>query len=110
MPTLYRIVDVFPYLDREDEYPGLTLSEAAAKIEDLTPVGADVVLTDWDEPCDMCQGLGTTIDPTELSPFRGFRRKRVDCPHCGGDGFWPGPWKWTNEETGREVTMMREVG
>jgi len=71
--TLYRIVDVFPYLDREEEHTGLTLAEAAARMEDLTGVAADVILSDLDEP------------------------------DSGAH------WEWTDDETGREVTMMREV-
>lgn len=44
----YRIVDVHPYLDREEEYPNLSLDEAAARMDDLTGVGADVILSDLD--------------------------------------------------------------
>jgi hypothetical protein len=68
----FRIVDVFPYLDREDEYSDLSLSEAAAKLEDLTGIDADVVLSDFDEP--------------------------------DRDS-----WKWTDDETGREVSLIPEV-
>lgn len=68
----FRIVDVFPYLDREDEYSDLSLSEAAAKLEDLTGIGADIVLSDFDEP--------------------------------DRDS-----WKWTDDETGREVSLIPEV-
>lgn len=46
----YRIVDTFPYLEREDEYSDLSLAEAAAKMEDLTPIQADDILSDFDEP------------------------------------------------------------
>jgi len=109
-PTLYRIVDNFPYLDREDEYAGLTLEEAAARMEDLIGVKAEVVISDWDEPCPDCSG------PDE--PKSVGRRWADEAPHtitktcatCGGDGKWPGPWQETDEETGREVTMLREVG
>jgi hypothetical protein len=68
----YRIVDAHPYLDREEEYDGLLLNEAAARFEDLTPIPADLVLSDLDEGVD-----------------------------------WP--YRWVDEETGREVTMTREV-
>ncbi len=46
----YRIIDEFPYLEREDEYSDLTLGEAALKMEDLTGVDSDVILFDFDEP------------------------------------------------------------
>jgi hypothetical protein len=68
----YRIIDVFPYLEREDEINDLTLGEAALKMEDLTGVGADVILSDFDEP-----------DRTR--------------------------WEWTDDETGREVSLLPEV-
>lgn len=44
----YRVVDEFPYLDREEEYTDLSLAEAAARMEDLTDVTADVILSDID--------------------------------------------------------------
>ena len=44
----YRIVDVFPYLEREDEYGDLALAEAAARMDDLTGVGEDTILADLD--------------------------------------------------------------
>lgn len=103
-PTLYRIVDAFPYLEREDEYPGLTLAEAAIRMDDLTGVGEDVILSDWDEPCERCKGSGRTHEAV------GFGADGHTCPDCGGDGKWPGPWEWSDPETGREVTMRREVG
>lgn len=71
-PTRYRIVETFTYLDREDEWPNLTLDEAATRFEDLTPLSADLVLSDLDEGVD-----------------------------------WP--YRWVDDETGREVTMTREV-
>lgn len=46
--TRYRVVDEFPYLEREDEYGDLTLEEAAHRMDDLTGVGADVILSDVD--------------------------------------------------------------
>lgn len=101
-PTLYRILDVHPYLDREEEYTGLTLEEAAHRMDDLTGVGADVILSDWGEPCPACGGTGW-----------GQREGKWTSEHCATchcDGKWPGPWDWTDKETGREVTMMREVG
>lgn len=68
----YRIIDVFPYLSREDETNDLTLAEAALKLEDLTGVEADLILSDLDEP----------------------DRDR---------------WEWTDDETGREVSLIPEV-
>lgn len=70
----YRIVDTFPFLDREDEYSDLTLDEAVARMDDLTGVGADVILSDLDS-----------------------------------DGLDVLPWKWVDDETGREVSLMLEV-
>lgn len=95
-PTLYRIVDVFDYLDREDEYTGLTLEEAAHRMDDLTGIGADVILSDWAEPCSNCEGAAAFFDGP--------------CTVCGGTGGWPGPWKHVDPETGRETMMLREVG
>lgn len=105
---LYRIIDAFKYLDREDEYTGLTLEEAAARMDDLTGVGADVILSDWGEPCERCKGHGVIEQKTGMY-LLGFPPTRVPCSTCGGTGTWPGPWKWKDDETGREVTMMREV-
>lgn len=45
----YRIVDEHPYLSREDEYGDLSLDEAAARMDDLTGVGADTILADFEE-------------------------------------------------------------
>lgn len=70
----FRIVDTFPYLDREDEYSDLTLDEAVARMDDLTGVGADVILSDLDS-----------------------------------DGLDVLPWKWVDDETGREVALRLEV-
>jgi hypothetical protein len=100
-PTLYRIVDVFPYLGREDEYPGLTLDEAASRMDDLSGVGADVILSDFAEPCERCEGEGEREHGEPPRPDV--------CDYCDGDGRWPGPWEWTDPDTGREVTMRREV-
>lgn len=72
--TRYRIVDAFPYLDREEEYGDLSLDEAVARMDDLTGVGADVILSDLDS-----------------------------------DGLDVLPWKWVDDETGREVTLRLEV-
>jgi hypothetical protein len=107
-PTLYRIVDEYPYLEREDEYPGLTLTEAAIRMDDLTGCGEDVILADWDEPCERCEGSGEFEQKTGLW-LLGFPATRVKCRICGGDGKWPGPWEWSDDETNRMVTMMREV-
>jgi hypothetical protein len=48
----YRIVDLFPYLDREDEYDDLTLDEAATRIEDLVGIEAAQVISDIEEGID----------------------------------------------------------
>ena len=98
-PTLYRIIDEYPWLEREDKYSGLTLTEAAIRMDDLTGCGEDVILSDWDERCERCKGHG------KLSTRGGLQWKICDA--CGGTGKWPGPWHWEDDETGREVTMMR---
>lgn len=100
-PTLYRIVDEYHWLEREDEYTGLTITEAAIRMDDLTGCGEDVILSDWDEKCDGCKGNGLR----DAGNFTAIR-----CPDCGGDGEWPGPWEWSDDDTNRTVTMMREVG
>lgn len=101
-PTLYRILDEFPYLDREDEYPNLALAETAARMEDLTGVGADVILADFDEDCGRCGGGGKLAT--------GCMTPDVPCDTCHGTGKRSEPWEWTDDETGREVTMRLEVG
>lgn len=100
--TLYRILDEYPWLEREDEYSGLTLTEAAIRMDDLTGCGADVILADWDEPCELCGGTGWGQ--------RDGKWTSEHCSACGTTGTWPGPWEWRDDETNREVTMMREVG
>lgn len=52
-PALYRIVDRYPYQEREDEYRNLTLEEAAVRMDDLTGVGEDVILADIEEDPDV---------------------------------------------------------
>lgn len=103
VPTLYRITDIFPYLDREDEYTGLTLEEAASRMDDLTGVGADVILADFDEACGECEGKG------EEGFYDAGRLCWRDCATCGGSGKRE-RWEWTDPESGREVVMRREVG
>lgn len=107
-PTLYRIIDENPYLSREDEYPGLTLDEAASRMDDLTGVGADVILADFDEPCGRCQGRGRGIFSEDVGSA--IERFEGACPTCHGTGKRSEPWEWTDEDTGREVTMRLEVG
>lgn len=46
----YRIIDRFPYLEREEEFNDLTLGEAALKMEDLAGMDSDLILSDFDEP------------------------------------------------------------
>lgn len=107
--TLYRIVDEHPYLDRYEEYPGLTLDEAAHKMDDLTGVGADVILADYDEGCARC----TTKPMARAGQLEvsadGDNWRWIECPDCHGTGKRAEPWGWTDEETGREVTMRREI-
>jgi hypothetical protein len=51
-PTLYRVVDENPYRDRCEEWDGLTLDEAATRIEDLYDVEAAQVISDVEEGVD----------------------------------------------------------
>lgn len=92
---LYRIVDERPFLDLEEEHPGLTLDAAALRMEDLTGVSADVILADFDEPCWRCDGA-KVLD--------GFT-----CGACWGDGKRAEPWAWEDDESNRVVTLRREV-
>lgn len=97
-PTFYRITAENPYLSTEEEYPGLTLEEAAHRMDDLTGVGADVILADFEESCERCVGKGWLTAPS------------MKCPTCHGAGKRSDPWEWVDPETGREVTMRLEVG
>jgi hypothetical protein len=97
---LYQITDEFPFQERVTTYHGLTLQQAAIRMDDLTGCGEDVILSDWDELCGRCKGVGRVA----------FGAGDKICPDCDGDGKWPGPWEHTDEETGREVTMTREAG
>lgn len=105
-PPLYRIVEENPYLNLEEEWPGLTLAEAASRMEDLTGVGADIILSDFDEACANCGGRGyyrggdAPHDETAIGET---------CDVCHGTGKRGEPWEWTDPETGREITMRREV-
>jgi len=92
---LYRIVDERLYLSLEDEYGGLTLEAAALKMEDLTGTPAEVILSDFDEPCWRCDGEKTS---------NGFV-----CGACWGDGKRAEPWTWEDDESNRTVTLRREV-
>jgi hypothetical protein len=100
-PTLYRILDEYPWLEREDEYSGLTLAEAAIRMDDLTGCGEDVILSDFDEGCTACDGHGWQ---------QGLPGERRKCVACHGDCKRREPWNWEDDETSRTVTMMREVG
>jgi hypothetical protein len=107
-PTLYRIIDCFPYLDREEEYRHLTLEEAVLRMEDLIGHDADSILSDFDEDCERCGGEGEGSVPTTVGAEHGERP--VLCPDCNGSGKRSDPWEWVDDESGREVTMRREVG
>jgi len=110
VPDRYRIIDAFPYLDREEEYTDLTLEEAAAKMEDLTGIGADVILADFDENCAKCEGAGRVWLP--IAWHRGAtpaEQIKGECDACHGTGKRRDPWEWSDPETGREVTLRLEV-
>lgn len=102
-PTLYRIVEENPYLGAEDDWGGLTLDEAAHKMDDLTSCGADVILADFDEDCTACHGTGEHVD-IDRPEVPGF-----PCKACACTGKRSEPWEWTDPETGREVTLRLEV-
>jgi hypothetical protein len=99
---LYQITDEFPFQERVTTYHNLTLQQAAIRMDDLIDVGEQTILEDWGEPCERCGGYGKARarkgDPGS--------RKYI-CEDCNGDGKWSGPWEHTDEETGREVTMVR---
>lgn len=76
----FAVEESYPACDFDDHWAGLSLEEAAARMDDLTGVGADVILSDFDEGCMACDGTG----------------KRSE------------PWEWTDEETEREAVMRRE--
>lgn len=101
MNARFRIIEVAPGRYHEEEWPNLSLEEAAARMDGLTGVGADVILADFDEDCGACEGSGKG----------GFRkgRERYDCPECHGTGKRSDPWEFIDPETGRDVMMMREV-
>lgn len=82
------------------EYVGLTLAEAAIRMDDLTGCGERTILDDWAEDCERCGGTGRR-------PFTGARTGAA-CKTCHGDGKRSEAWEWTDEETGREVTMTKE--
>lgn len=97
--TLYRVTAHNPYAGTEDEYRGLPLEEAAHKMDDLTGVGADVILADFDEPCERCGGQGGAHTDDAF----------LRCPFCNGTRKRSDPWEWTDPETGREVRLQREA-
>lgn len=97
----FRIVEVNEYLGREEEWGGLSLGEAAIKMDDLTGVGADLILSDFDEDCAACEGKGEV--PTANIAVWEF------CTACHGIGKRREPWTYNDDETGREVTLMRET-
>lgn len=126
MAERFRIIDCHPYLDREEEYSGLTLEEAAARMEDLTGVEAAMILADFEEACGRCEGTGEIPDRCDGTGW--VRRAAVEhrchgcaectpgaedrlrlCPICGGTRKRSEPWEWIDDERGREVTMRREV-
>lgn len=113
----FRIIDHRPWREDEEEWANLNIGEAAIRMEDLTGVGADLILSDFDEDCGRCGGrriIEATVAVTEMLPD-GEKEKHeavgdLRCPDCQGSGKRRDPWEFTDEETGREVTMMREVG
>lgn len=98
---LYRIVDEFPFQEKLTTYHGLTLEQAATRMDDLIGVGERTILEDWKEDCPTCKGSGAELRQGFGEWLSGA------CPNCDGEGTWPGPWEHTDDETGREVTMTR---
>lgn len=109
MIETFRITSTNPYLDREEEWPGLSLEEAASRMDDLTGVGADVILADFEEDCVACGGKGR-IKINDVIDEHGPIDYTIGCTACLGSGKRRDPWEWVDSESGREVTMRREVG
>lgn len=105
MTETFRITETNPYLSREEEWPGLTLEEAAHRMDDLTGVGADVILSDFDEDCVFCGGRGER--GTWVNELQ--REMVGSCHDCHRTGKRRDPWEYVDPETGREVVMRREV-
>lgn len=80
------------------DYKGLTLGEAAARMEDLTGIHADVILADFEEACSVCHGTGC-----QMNNIFG------DCSACFGTGKRREPWEWENEERGKRVVLRRQA-
>lgn len=98
----FRVVETNDYTGREEEWPGLSLGEAALRMDEQTGVGADLVLADFDEDCTRCEGQGTDPDrrgATSASP----------CTACLGVRKRRDPWEFCDSETGREIVLMRET-
>lgn len=93
-PRRFRIEEFLR--DEEGEWRGLSLEAAAHQVDDLTGIGADVILSDWDEDCHMCEGTGKACGNI------------FGCSTCGGSGKRGEPWEWTDDETGRRVVMSME--
>jgi hypothetical protein len=103
----FRVVEVNNYLGREEEWSGLSLGEAAIRMDDLTGVGADLVLSDFDEDCTACNGHGVRV--REAHEIQHSDELENTCGACHGTGKRREPWEWEDDETGREVTLRREV-
>jgi hypothetical protein len=100
---LFRVIDHRPWLEDEEEWANLNIGEAAIRMEDLTGVGADLILSDFDEACGGCKGTGWMV---QFGLLPGSDDEEVRCPICHGTGKRRDPWEFTDEETGREVTLL----
>lgn len=80
--------------DHSEEWTNLTLEEAAARMDDLTSVGADVIVSDWKEDCGFCHG--TCCNPDNVFS---------DCPACQGSGKRAEPWEWSHDDLPLSVVM-----
>lgn len=79
-----------------------TVEGLEARLDDLTSIGGDTVLSDFGEDCERCGGYG------KARAHRGESQPRnYVCPNCQGTGKAMNFWRWTDPETGIEVTARR---
>lgn len=82
-----------------------TVEELAPRIEDLTGVALETILSDFDdEDCLNCYGAGKV---SLRGPGVPRREEFVICDTCDGTGKAMNSGEWTDSETGIEVTARR---
>jgi hypothetical protein len=86
----FAIEETYPGGDETCRWAGLSLEDAAHRMDDLIGIGADVILADWDEDCGTCFGRGEVgLDRYDGEPGA------EECGVCHGDGKRSEPWEWT---------------